>query len=156
MARIPMDLAPGLRLAPISSLRRQIDDVFTDFSKGLGFTPLSLDEADYEFRPKADVHDDGSTTTLRLELPGIEIKDVTLEVIDDTLAVSGEKKIETKINEGDRYRSERSFGTFYRAFSFAFPIDAGKVEATFDKGILTIKVPTSAERPAARKIAIKA
>ena len=96
MATNPIDLMPAPRLASINSLRRQIDGAFSEFTPCLGFTPLSLDKADYQFHPSADLHDDGSITTIRVELPGISPKDVTVEVVDDTLEVSGEKKTETE------------------------------------------------------------
>ncbi|HVY50678.1 MAG TPA: Hsp20/alpha crystallin family protein [Devosia sp.] len=157
MANPMTDLAPVPRLAPFDSLRRQIDQVFADFTKGVGFTPLSLDEADYEFRPDAELHDDGARTTIRVELPGVDVKDVSVQATNDVLEISGEKRSETKTKKGDRYRSERTFGSFYRAFQFPFAIDPGKVEASFDKGVLTVTLPTPAGGPAAagKKIAIK-
>jgi HSP20 family protein len=142
------------RLMPFDRLRREIDQVFSDFGKtGIGYTP-SLDDAD--FMPSAELHDNGKETTIRVELPGVDQKDVSIEVTDDTIEISGEKKSETQAKDGDRYRTERSFGAFYRAFELPYMIDAGKVVAKFDKGVLTVRIPKPANaQPETKKIAIQ-
>jgi len=156
MAIPSTDLAPTPRLAPFDSLHRYIDQTFSDLTRGLGFTPLSLDSARFAYHPSADLHDNGEVTTIRVELPGVDIADVNVEVSDGSIEISGEKKSETETKDGDRYRSERIFGSFYRAFAVPFAIDPDQVEASFDKGVLTVKFPTAGgAQPPARKIAIK-
>jgi HSP20 family protein len=142
MPSYPYDNGLGLpRLAPFDALRRSIDQVFADFSKGVGFVPTPLDAARYDFYPHAELHDNGIKATIRIELPGVEPTDVSVQVTDDLIEVTGEKKSEFESRDGDRYNSERSFGTFYRAFTLPFGIDAERVEATLDKGVLRITMP---------------
>lgn len=81
------------------------------------------------------MHDKGSATKIRLGLPGVDPNDVAIQAIDDTIEVSGEKRPESEAKIGDRYRSERTFGSFFRAFTMPSAIDPDKVEATFDKGV---------------------
>jgi len=142
------------RLAPFDALRRNINQAFTDFTKGVGFVPTPLDEARYD--PKADMHATGAQTTIRIELPGVDLKDISVQVTDDTIEVAGTKRCEVEVDDGDSYHSERSFGAFYRAFTLPFAVDADMVDASFDKGLLTIRVPSPAEnRRDVQKIAIK-
>ena len=157
MPSYPLNDGPSLpRLAPFDQLRRSIDQVFTDFTGGVGFVPTPLDAAQYDFRPAAEVHDNGARTTIRIELPGVEVGDISLTVTGDMIEVAGQKKSETEWREGERYRSERSFGSFYRAFALPFPVDSNSVSADFEKGVLTISVPVpSPAATAARTIAIK-
>jgi len=142
------------RLAPFDALRRNINQAFADFTVGVGFMPTPLDEATYD--PKAEMHQTGAQTTIRIELPGVDLKDISLQVTDDTIEVAGAKRCEVEVNDGDHYHSERSFGAFYRAFALPFAVDADAVDASFDKGVLTIKVPAPADhRRDVQKIAIQ-
>lgn len=144
------------RLAPFDALRRNIDQVFADFTHGVGFVPTPLDEAAYEFRPKAELHESGAITTIRIELPGVDLKDISLQVTHDTIEVTGEKRCEVETQEGDLYHSERSFGAFSRQFTLPFAVDADAVEASFDNGVLTIRVPIPPQhRDEPRRVAIQ-
>lgn len=152
----PMPASPPSILAPFSFLQKEIDRVFKDFAQGVGFNPVSLDEADFDFRPAAELHENGTEATIRVELPGVDQKDVDVSVVDDTIEISGEKKSQTEAKDGDKYRSERTFGSFYRSFTLPYSIDAKKVDATFDKGVLTVKIGKPAGAVSkGTKIAIK-
>lgn len=148
MAYDPM--APMPRPASLNTLHRQLYQIFSDMRR-VGFTPMSLDEAQYDFRPNAEVHEAEGTTTIRVELPGVNLDDITIEVTDNALEISGHKGMQSAIVDGDRYRTERSFGSFRRAFVLPFPIDADAVDAAFDKGVLTIEIPTPDETDAGTK-----
>jgi HSP20 family protein len=89
------------------------------------------------------------------ELPGVEVTDIDISVVGDTLTLSGTRQPET-LAEGERYhRRERRYGKFSRAFQLPCQIDANKVEAVFEKGILQISLPrVESEKP--KKIAIRA
>ena len=144
------------RLAPVDALRRSIDRAFADFTKGVGFVPTPLDAAQYDFHPDAELHDDGARTTIRIELPGVDPGDVSVQATGDQIEVAGEKKSAVESTDSGRYLSERRFGLFYRAFTKPFTVDADTIDASFDNGVLTITVPAPQQsRRTSKPIAIK-
>ena len=109
-----------------------------------------------EFQPRIDVTDEGDALRVVAELPGMNRDDVELEVIDDMLIVSGDKRFESTREEQGCYRVERSFGHFQRAVPLPAGIDLDRAEARFENGVLTVRVPKAAGEPAAkRRIEIK-
>jgi len=109
-----------------------------------------------EFQPRIDVTDEGDALRVVAELPGMNRDDVELEVIDDMLIVSGDKRFESTREEQGCYRVERSFGHFQRAVPLPAGIDLDRAEARFENGVLTLRVPKAAGEPAAkRRIEIK-
>jgi HSP20 family protein len=98
-------------------------------------------------------NDEGALVTA--EIPGVDIKDIEISVVGESLTLSGERKPEA-VNENEVvHRQERGFGKFTRTVELPFPVDANKVDAVFDKGVLKINLPR-AEEDKPRKIAIKA
>ena len=109
-----------------------------------------------EFQPRIDVTDEGDALRIVAELPGMTRDDVELEVIDDMLMVSGDKRFESTSEEQGCYRVERSFGHFQRAVPLPAGIDLDQAEARFENGVLTLRVPKAAgESSAKRRIEIK-
>jgi HSP20 family protein len=109
-----------------------------------------------EFQPRIDVTDEGDTLRIVAELPGMTRDDVELEVIEDMLVISGDKRFESTSEEQGCYRVERSFGHFQRAVPLPAGIDLDRAEARFENGVLTLRVPKAAGEPAAkRRIEIK-
>ena len=109
-----------------------------------------------EFQPRIDVTDEGDALRIVAELPGMNRDDVELEVIDDMLIVSGDKRFESSSEEQGCYRVERSFGHFQRAVPLPAGIDLDRAEARFENGVLTLRIPKAAGEPAAkRRIEIK-
>jgi HSP20 family protein len=109
-----------------------------------------------EFQPRIDVTDEGDALRIVAELPGMTRDDVELEVIDDMLVVSGDKRFESTSEEQGCYRVERSFGHFQRAVPLPAGIDLERAEARFENGVLTLRVPKAAgESPAKHRIEIK-
>lgn len=150
----PNDTIPTRKLIAMGGLRRHLDLSTSDLTTGTVLAPPSLDEA--AFHPNAELHDNGALATIRIELPGVDARDVEITVTGNTIEISGEKRSVAEIREGDHYGSERNFGKFYRAFALPFSIDASVTEAVFDKGVLAIRIPVSQERTlSARKIAIQ-
>ena len=87
-------------------------------------------------------------------IPGVEPEDVDLANVNDVLTVSGERKIEQPSEELRYHRRERVDGKFSRSIQLSFPVDSDKVSATYDKGILTVRLPRAeSDRP--RKISVK-
>lgn len=109
-----------------------------------------------EFLPKLDVTDDKNFLRVALEVPGVDGKDIDVEVADGVMTIRGEKKHEETSNEEGCYRTERSYGSFRRSIPLPTEVDAQKAEAKFDKGVLTIQVPkTERGKAGATKVPIK-
>lgn len=145
------------------SLRQQMDDLFDRFSDG--FETFSLKPfAELEnlwtsrtgFAPLAvDVSETDKGYTITAELPGVEEKDINVNVQNGVLTIKGEKQTEKEEKGKNRYLRERSYGSFQRMFGLPKGTDESKVEAGFHNGILTVSIPKAAEA-AARKIEVKA
>jgi len=106
--------------------------------------------------PSIDVSENDKGIEVTAELPGVDEKDVEVTLADNLLTIKGEKKSEREEKEEGSYVSERSYGSFQRSFSLPYEVDAGKVEAKFDKGVLKISLPKSPElKKKTKKIAIK-
>lgn len=105
--------------------------------------------------PAMDVFETDGTIVAKLELPGIEPGDVEVAVEDSTLTVSGTREFASETNEENYHRVERRYGSFARSIALPQTADVEKVNARFDKGVLTIEVPKS-ERAKPKKIEIEA
>jgi HSP20 family protein len=137
---------------PLFSLQREIDRLFDDFSRGFGRLP-ALKEG--ELVPSMNVSETDSEIEFTAELPGLEAKDVEVTLAENILTIRGEKKAE-KEEKGKDYRLvERSFGSFSRSFEVPAGTDPAAVQATIEKGVLTVKFPKPAKAEA-KKIEVKA
>jgi HSP20 family protein len=105
--------------------------------------------------PPMDVFETEEKIVAKVELPGIEPADVEVSVEDSTLTVSGTREFAREVKEEDYHRVERRYGQFTRAMTLPQTADTEKVEARFDKGVLTIEVP-KVERVKPKKIEVKA
>src|SRR5271168_1047497 len=97
------------------------------------------------FAPPVDVYEDEHSTTLKIEVPGIDEKDIDVRIENNTLTVHGERKFEKEEKEENYRRVERQYGSFTRSFTLPTTVDAEKVSANYDKGILKISLPKKAE-----------
>ena len=97
------------------------------------------------FAPAVDVYEDEHQVTLKIEVPGIEEKDIDVRVENNTLTVQGERKIEREEKEENYRRVERQYGSFTRTFTLPQTVDSENVSATYDKGVLKISLPKKAE-----------
>ena len=111
------------------------------------YTPEGPDEAltTTSFAPPVDIYEDEHTITLKLEVPGIDEKDIDVRVENSTLTVHGERKIETEEKEENFRRVERQYGSFTRSFTLPSSVDSAQVSADYDKGVLKIKLAKKAE-----------
>ncbi|MBY0317545.1 MAG: Hsp20/alpha crystallin family protein [Reyranella sp.] len=96
----------------------------------------------HEHAPKVEVQENGKTYTVTVELPGVDQKDVKVLVEDDVLTISGEKHVE-RTDEKTHY-SERSYGSFTRAFTLPSDADRNDVSANFANGVLTLRIGKAA------------
>jgi HSP20 family protein len=97
------------------------------------------------FAPAVDVYEDEHNVTLKIEVPGIEEKDLDIRVENNTLTVHGERKLEKEEKEENFRRVERQYGSFTRSFTLPQTVEQESVSANYDKGILKIKLAKKAE-----------
>jgi HSP20 family protein len=103
--------------------------------------------------PAMDLVETDDHFVLRADLPGLSEQDVNIEVEDRVLTVSGERKSEHESTKEGYHRVERAFGSFSRSLTLPEGIDAEAVEASFDRGVLEVRIPKP-EQPKPRKITI--
>jgi HSP20 family protein len=110
------------------------------------FSGLNVEtETKASFAPAVDVYEDEQKVVLKLEVPGIEEKDLDVSVEKNTLTVKGERKFEKEEKEENFHRIERRFGSFYRAFTLPTTVDTENVDAKYDAGVLKIELKKKPE-----------
>jgi HSP20 family protein len=97
------------------------------------------------FAPAVDVYEDEHNITLKIEVPGIDEKDIDVRIENHTLTVHGERKFEKEEKEENFRRVERQYGSFTRTFTLPNTVDHEKVQADYDKGVLKIQLAKKAE-----------
>jgi HSP20 family protein len=106
--------------------------------------------------PKIDVFERDNRLVTRVDLPGMKKEDVSVEVTDGHLALSGERKHEKEEKKDNFYRSEREYGSFYRAVPLPDGVKLDDVKATFSDGVLEVSVPLPAKpESTVRKVQIE-
>jgi HSP20 family protein len=146
-------LIPWQPFRAMEEMERRFDEMF-----GRGFLPsvwrrLPLEER--VWAPALDIFEKDDKFVVKAELPGMEEKDIDVSVVGDMLTIKGEKKSETEVKEEDYYCCEHSYGNFYRSISLPSTVDATKIEANYEDGILEVSLPKAPEvKP--KKIAISA
>jgi HSP20 family protein len=127
-------------------LQREMNRLFDHFDRpGL---PL----AGY---PAVNVWMNDESAVITAELPGVDVKDLDISVVGETVTLSGERKGDDLPKEATYHRQERSMGKFTRTIDLPFSVDSGKVQATLEKGVLRVLLPRS-EKDKPRKVFVKA
>jgi HSP20 family protein len=130
----------------ISALQRDIEQVLDDFGRvGLrrgGAGTLT---------PRLDVTETADELVIEAELPGIDPKDVDVDLEGDVLTISGEKKIDREDKSKGYHMVERAYGSFERSVALPFRADPDQIKATFDKGVLRISMPKPPEAKVEKK-----
>jgi HSP20 family protein len=145
---------------PFTSLRRGMDRLFDQVMGGFG-TPFGLPAAftgPGVLSPRVDVAETDKGLEVTAELPGIEPKDVAIEIEAGVLTLRAERSSERREEDKDKrwHLVERQAGTYLRRFALPFDAEPEKVEARFDKGVLHIAIPRPEQaRPQAKRIEIK-
>jgi len=132
----------------LSSLQSEMNRLFSTFfdspastgSGGNGQSPAR------RWYPAMDLVESDDHFVLRVDLPGLSEDDVKIEVENDTLVVSGERKETHEQKREGFYRLERSMGAFSRSLSLPEGIDADQVSASFDRGVLEVRIPKPEQR----------
>lgn len=135
---------------------RDIDRMFDRFMRGLSFPAVEAPALPALLRPNVDIAETGKDYTISMEVPGVDEKDVRLELSGNTLTISGEKRQEKESKDRNWHRVERSYGSFRRVLSLPEDANTDKTEATFRNGVLTITLPrtTIAKPESVRRIEI--
>jgi HSP20 family protein len=134
----------------LSDMRDEMDrlwEVITGRARG-------LPQFRFQQVPAVDVFEKDGALHVRADLPGLTEKDVDIEVGEEGLTLSGEKKEEKEVKEEKYYRAERSYGKFIRRIALPKAADVGKAEAKFKDGVLEIDIPLNKEL-APKKIEVK-
>lgn len=141
---------------PLERFREEMDTLFDDFFKDFSMEPFDGGHA-RQFSPQIDVSETDKEIKVSAELPGMDDKDIEVNMNHDSLTIRGEKKEEKEDKGKDYYHVERSYGSFTRTVPLPVEIESDKAEAHFRKGVLTVTVPKSGKAiESKKKIEIKA
>jgi HSP20 family protein len=124
----------------LSSLQSEMNRLFNGFFDGGG------SDSPRRWTPAMDLMEAEDHLVLRADLPGLSEDDVQIEVRDHVLTVSGERKTEREEKGEGYYRVERAFGSFSRSMTLPEGINHDQIEASFDKGVLQVRIPKPEER----------
>ena len=138
----------------LSSLQSEMNRLFNTFFDTPTTTGGGNGGAVRRWIPSMDLVETEEHFVLRADLPGLSEEDVSIELEDNVLTVSGERRAEHEEKKEGFYRVERSFGQFRRSLTLPEGVDADKIAATFDKGVLEVRIPKPEERKP-RKVAIQ-
>jgi HSP20 family protein len=135
----------------MNTLQNRFNNLFDDsfFRPGRSDDDLSLGT----WHPVVDMYDEDDRVVIKAELPGVDKKDIAVDVKDRVLTLSGERNYDNEVKEENYYRRERAYGKFQRAFSLPADVDSDKIEADFKDGLLKIEVPKP-EKQKPQKITI--
>jgi HSP20 family protein len=125
----------------LRDLQREVDDIFDRF-----FDRGGSDQATSAvWSPRTDLMETDESYRIRLDLPGMKKDDINITLQNNTLTVRGERTSERTDDREEYVRVERAFGTFHRTFTLPDAVDAERIEAAYDDGVLTVTVPKTEE-----------
>jgi HSP20 family protein len=138
-----------------SNLQREIGRVFQEFDRGAPMAGFG-EFGKFAMAMKVNVAELDGAVEVTAELPGVAPEDVDVQLKDGILTIKGEKKSEKDDKQKNYHVMERSYGRYERSFMLPGDVDAGKVEAAFDKGVLKVTLPKlPPEKSSVQKIAVK-
>jgi HSP20 family protein len=123
----------------VATLQNRVNSLFREMNDG--DEPVSA----ASFVPAVDIYEDAQKVVLKLEVPGIEEKDLDIRVENQTLTVKGERKFEAEEKEQNFHRIERRYGSFFRAFTLPTSVDTENVKAGYQAGVLKLELTKKAE-----------
>ncbi len=133
----------------VVALQNRVNSLFRDLNEG--DDPVAA----ASFVPAVDIYEDAQKVVLKLEVPGIDQKDLDVRVENHTLTVKGERKFESEEKEQNFHRIERRYGSFYRAFTLPSTVDTESVAASYNAGVLKLELKKKPEAQP-KQIEIKA
>lgn len=135
-------------VASVARLQDRVNRMFDSFFDGDSWPTAE------SFVPAVDIADMPENVVVKMEIPGVDVKDIQVSVQENVLTIAGEKKSEKEDKGKTWHRRETTYGKFSRSVTLPTAVDADRVEATTEAGILTITLPKSAAAKA-RQIVIK-
>jgi HSP20 family protein len=146
-------LIPWRPFRELEEMERRFDDLFS--------WPLPpavwrrIPTMEMGWAPAIDVFEKEDKFVVKAELPGMKEEDIDISIVGDTLTIKGERKAESEVKEDDYYYCERSYGSFSRSIAIPSNVDAQKIEANYEDGVLEVSLPkTSKVKP--KKISVSA
>jgi HSP20 family protein len=136
-----------------STLQREIDQVFNNFGRNW---PMATEVRDGLWPVKFNMAETDKTVEITADMPGVDAKDIDVQLREGILTIRGEKKAEKEDKQKDYHLMERSYGMFERAFTLPADVMDDKVDASFDKGVLKIVLPKAPDAQSkVKKITVK-
>lgn len=140
----------------LATLRDRIERLFDDSFGRLGSELGSEALEARTWAPAVDIVETENDIVLNADVPGVDPKDVDIQVENGMLTLKGERRFQSDVKEDNYRRVERVFGTFVRSFALPQTVDPDKVEANYRNGVLEVKLPKRAEaKPKQIKVAVK-
>lgn len=133
--------------SPMARIHDELDRVFQDFTTSR-FWPWAEGASRV---PSLDLYEKNGDLVVEAELPGIDKKDVTISYTDTSVTIRGESKQEKEEKKDGYYRSERQYGSFYRAIPLPAPVNFAEAKAEFKDGVLQIILPKAPQTAAAER-----
>jgi HSP20 family protein len=137
----------------MEEMERRFEDIF-----GRPFLPLvwrRIPMVEMGWAPAIEVFEKEDKFVVKAELPGMKEEDIDVSVVGDTLTIKGERKAESEVKEEDYYCCERSYGSFSRSIALPSSVDAKKIGASYEDGVLEVSLPKAPEVKA-KKVAVAA
>ena len=121
------------------NFRSRFDRVFDDF-----FYPVHREDGEpvlMNWKPSVDIYDNDDNFVIKAELPGVDKKDISVDVDGRFLTLKGERSSENEVKEEKYHRRERAYGRFERVFTLPMEVDPDKIKADYEDGVLKIDIP---------------
>ena len=147
---------PGRSLVTFGDMERWFEEAFRrPFFFPSWLPRLRFPEMD-EAAASVDIFEQGENVVVKAELPGMKKEDIDVNLTDDTITISGEKKKKEKVDKKNYHRVERSYGSFSRRLPLPVQVQTDKATAQFKDGVLEITIPkTEKAKEQAKKVTIK-
>ena len=143
-----------VKWTPKRNVMSLFDDVEQMISQAFNY-PLQTEYGSFPYRPLMNINETDGEYLVKMDLPGVDKKDVEVNVSGGILTIAGERKIVNQDSENNRIRYESAHGTFSRSFELTSDIVEGKIKATFKDGVLSIAIPKAeVAKSVVKKIAI--
>ena len=144
---------------PFAFMRRfseEMDRLFADFGVGRDLSPRGFGNfGEALWSPQVEMFERDGQLIVRADLPGLTKDDVKVEVTDNSINLSGERRSEREEKDAGYYRSERSYGSFYRSIPLPEGVNADDANATFKNGVLEIAMAAPQAKPRGRRLEVK-
>jgi HSP20 family protein len=137
-------------ISPVNNLAESIKEFLSDF-----WNDASFSLKDFEYSPKIDITENEKNMIVNAEIPGMEQKDINVEIKKNVLTISGEKTEEKERENEKIHRVERKCGSFQRNVVLPSNVDTKKIKATYKNGVLCIEIPKTKQKEKSKKIKVE-